>query len=220
PLYWARGPCAFQTAGDRVGALAAAERVCPAQALLLNGGALGFGADKFGRIGSAVGFAERMPARNERNGLLVIHCHASERFADIACRSDWIGLSIGPLRIHINQSHLNSGERIIELTITAVALVPQPRALRPPEDVLFGLPDVRAPAAETEGLEPHRLQCGVTGQNHEVGPGDFPAILLLDRPKQPARLIEARIVRPAIEWRKTLCAGACPAAAVGDAIRN
>src|SRR5258708_6521847 len=158
PLYRARGPCAFQAAGDRVGAFAAAEGVCPAQALLLNGGALRFGADIFSRIGSAVGFAERVPAGNERNGLLVIHRHASERLADIACRGDWIGLSIGPLRIHINQSHLNSGERIIELTIAAVALVPQPRALGPPEDVLFGLPDVRASAAEAEGLEPHRLQ--------------------------------------------------------------
>src|SRR5207237_1998782 len=123
-------------------------------------------------------------------------------------------------RIHINQSHLNSGERIIELTIAAVALVPHPLGLRSPKDVLFGLPDVRAPAAETEGLEPHRLQGDVTGKNHEVGPGDFPAILLLDRPEQPARLIEARIVRPAIEWRKALCAGACTAAAVADAVRT
>src|SRR6202030_3841995 len=114
PLYWARGPCAFQTAGDRIGAFAGAERVDPAQALVLNGGALRFGADIFARIGSAVGFAERVPAGNERNGLLVIHRHASERFADIACRSDWIGLSIRPLRIYINQSHLNRGERIIE----------------------------------------------------------------------------------------------------------
>src|SRR5207302_6425969 len=180
------------------------EGVCPAEALLFNRGALGFGADILARIGGAVGFAERVPAGNERNGLLVIHRHASERFADIACRSDWVGLSIGPLRIHINQSHLNSGERIIELAIAFVALVPQPRALRPPEDVLLGLPDVRAPAAETEGLEPHRLQCDVTGKNHEVGPGDFSAILLLDRPEQPARLMQARLVRPAIEWRKTL----------------
>src|SRR5204863_6912520 len=210
----------FQTAGDGVGAFAALEGVCPAETQLLNGRALRFGADIFARIGSAVGLAERVPAGNERNGLLVIHRHASERFADIARRGDWVGLSIGPLRIHVNQSHLNSGERIIELTIAAVALVPQPGALRPPEDVLFGLPDIHAPAAETEGLEPHRLQCDVTGKDPEVGPGDFPAILLLDRPEQPARLIEARIVRPAIEWRKTLCAGACPAAAVADAVRT
>ena len=166
-----------------------------------------------------MGFAERVPAGYERNGLLVIHRHAGERLSDIPRRSDWIRLSIGPLRIHVNQAHLNSGERILKITVAAVALVSHPRALRPPENVLFGLPEVLAPAAETEGLEPHRLQCDVTGKNHEVGPGDFPAILLLDRPEQPARLIEARIVRPAIEWRKTLCAGACPAAAVADAVR-
>src|SRR5207244_1150445 len=91
PLHWGGGPCAFQTAGDGVSAFAAAECVCPAQALLLNGGALRFGADILARIGSAVGFAERVPSGNERNSLLVIHRHASERFADIASRGDWIG---------------------------------------------------------------------------------------------------------------------------------
>src|SRR5579872_1884976 len=81
PLCWIRGPCAFQTAGDRVGAFAAAESVFPAEPLLLNGSALGFGADIFACIGSAVSFAESVPARNERNGLLVIHRHAREGFA-------------------------------------------------------------------------------------------------------------------------------------------
>src|ERR1700720_1779651 len=122
PLYRARGPCAFQTAGDRVGAFAAAERVFPAEALLLNGGALRFGADIFARIGSAVGFAERVPAGNERNGLLVIHRHAGEGFADIARRGDWIGLSIRPLRIHINQSYLTSCERFIRETFARMAM--------------------------------------------------------------------------------------------------
>src|SRR5207244_2831464 len=95
-----------------------------------------------------------------------------------------------------------------------------PLALRAPENVFSGLPDVRASAAETERLEPHRLQCDVTGENHQVGPGDLPAILLLDRPEQPARLIQAHIVRPAIEGRETLRAGACSAAAVADAVRT
>src|SRR5258705_12976387 len=78
------GPCAFQTTGDRVGSFTAAEGVCPAQTLLLNSGALGFGADIFARVGSAVGFAERVPAGNERNGLFVIHRPPSKRLADIA----------------------------------------------------------------------------------------------------------------------------------------
>ena len=140
PLHRGGGPCALQAAGDRVGAVAAAEGVLPAEALLLDGGALGFGADIFAGIGSAVGFAEGVPAGNERNGLLVIHRHAGERLPDIPCRGEWIRLSIGPFRIHVNQAHLNGGERIVELTIAAVALVPQPLALRPPENVLLRAP--------------------------------------------------------------------------------
>ena len=38
-------------------------------------------------------------------------------------------------------------------------------------------------AAETESLETHRLQGDVAGENHEVGPGEFLAILLLDGPE-------------------------------------
>ena len=83
-----------------------------------------------------------------------------------------------------------------------------------------GLPNVFATAGESEGLEAHRFQRDVTGENHEVGPGDLPAILLLDRPEQPARLIEVHIVGPAIEGREALFARACSAATVADAIRT
>src|ERR1700722_13466238 len=96
PFHGSGAPCDFQTAGDCVSAVAVAEGVFPAQALLLDGSPLGFYADILARIGSAVGFAERVPASNERDGLFVIHRHAQERLADIACRSDWIGLSVGP----------------------------------------------------------------------------------------------------------------------------
>src|SRR6185295_17848377 len=99
-------------------------------------------------------------------------------------------------------------ERIVELTVASVAFVCQPLAFRSPVDVFFRLPNVRASAAETVGLESHRLQCNVTGENHQVGPGDFPAVLLLDRPEQPARLVEAHVVRPTVEWRKSLCSHA------------
>src|SRR2546425_8334322 len=47
----------------------------------------------------------------------------------------------------------------------------------------------------------------------------LPAILLLDRPKQPARLVEADVVGPAVEGRKALLAGSGAAATVADAIR-
>ena len=36
-------------------------------------------------------------------------------------------------------------------------------------------------AAEAEGLESHGLKRAVAGEDHQIGPGDFLAILLLDR---------------------------------------
>src|ERR1019366_8122847 len=91
--------------------------------LLLGGGGGGWGPNFFVRIGGAGGFAERVPAGNERNGLLVIHRHAGESLSDVACRGDGIRVSIGPFRIHIDQTHLHGSERIRKITIAAVALV-------------------------------------------------------------------------------------------------
>ena len=70
-----------------------------------------------------MGFAEGVPAGNQRDRFLVIHRHAAERLADIPCRSDRVRLSIGPFRIHINQAHLNRAEGSRELAVTAVAFV-------------------------------------------------------------------------------------------------
>ena len=145
PLGGRRGPGAFQAAGDRVAAFAAAKFVLPAEALLLDGGALGFGADILARIGSAVGFAEGVPAGNERNGLLVIHRHASERLADVPRRGDRIGLSIGPFRIHVNQAHLNRAERILELDDRRCSARPPATCLRVPSRC--PLPAPRRPRA-------------------------------------------------------------------------
>ena len=55
-------------------------------------------------------------------------------------------------------------------------------------------------------------------QNHKVGPRNLVAVLLLDRPQQPARLVEVHVVRPAVEWRETLLAGSSTAAAIADAV--
>ena len=170
------------------------------------------------RIAGAVGLAEGVAAGNQRDGLLVVHRHAAERFADVPRRRDRIRLAVRPFRIHVDQAHLHRAERILKLAFAAVAFVPQPRPLGTPVE-LFGLPDIGAAAAETERLEAHRLEGDVAGENHQVGPGDFPAVLLLDRPQQPARLVEVRVVRPAVERREALLAGAGAAAAVGDAVR-
>src|SRR5262249_8354248 len=149
PLHRVGGPGALQTAGDGVDAVSVAVAVGPAEALLRDAGALGFGSDILDWLGSTVGLAEGVAAGNERDRLLVIHGHAAERLPDVPCRGDRIGRSVGPFRINVNQTHLHSAERIVELAVAGVALIRQPLAFRPPEDVLFGLPDVRAPAAET-----------------------------------------------------------------------
>jgi hypothetical protein len=44
----------------------------------------------------------------------------------------------------------------------------------------------------------------VAGEDHQVGPGDLVAVLLLDRPEQAARLVEVAVVRPAVERREAL----------------
>src|SRR6185312_12761928 len=50
------------------------------------------------------------------------------------------------------------------------------------------------------------------------GPGDLRPILLLDRPQQAARLIEAGVVGPTVERGEALRAAAAPTPAIGDAI--
>src|SRR5262249_39569724 len=129
-----------------------------------------------------------------------------------------IRVAVGPLRVHVDQAHLHRAEGIRELPVAGVALVSEPRVLSAPEDLL-GLPDVLSPEAEAERPERHRFVATVAGEDEQIGPGDLPAVLLLDRPEQPARLVEARVVGPAVEGGEALSAGAATAPAIGDAVR-
>ena len=128
------------------------------------------------------------------------------------------GFPFGPLRIHIDQPHLHGAERVFKLTVAGVALIAQPGGLGPPVDVLLRLPHILASAGEAEGFQAHRFQCDIAGQDHEVRPGDLAAVFLLDRPEQPARLVEVAVVRPAVQRGEPLRAAAGAAAAVADAI--
>src|ERR1700693_3325227 len=220
PLRGRRGPDDFQAAADSVTSVTFAKFILPSEALILDVGTFRVVAYILNGNAGAVGFAEGVTAGNERNCLFVIHRHAGKSLPDIASRGKRIRVAIGPFGIHIDQAHLHCRERLLKITVAAVALVGQPLALRAPENVLFGLPDVRAPAGKTEGLKAHRLEGDVPGENHEIGPGDFPPILLLDGPQQPARLVEVHIVRPAIERSEALLTGSGPAAAVADAVRS
>src|SRR5712691_2041451 len=165
-----------------------------------------------------MGLAEGVTAGDQRDSLFVVHRHAAEGFADVPGRRERIRVAVRAFRVHVDQTHLHGGELALKIAVAAVALVRQPLAFGAPIDRLVGLPDIGAPAAKTERLEAHRLEGDVASEHHQVGPGDFPAVFLLDRPEQPARLVEARIVRPAVDRRETLLAGPGPAAAVADAV--
>ena len=143
------------------------------------------------------------PPTISASGLLVVHRHARERLADVLGGGKRVGVAVRALRVDVDQAHLHGAERACELALAAVALVAQPRVLWPPEDLL-GLPDVLAPEAEAERLKAHRFHRHVAGEHEQVGPGDLAAVLLLDRPQQPARLVEAGVVGPAVERREAL----------------
>src|SRR6266542_5743424 len=99
-----------------------------------------------------------------------------------------------------------------------MALVSKPRVLRAPEDFV-GFPAVLPPKAEAERLEAHRLISTVAREYDQIGPGDLVCRLLLEKKKQPARLVEVRVVGPTVEGSKALHAAAATAPAVGNAVR-
>src|SRR5690606_28645749 len=125
PLGRRRRPGAFDTAGDCIAALAAAEAALPAQPLLFDAGAFRLAAD-VRSTGRAVALAERMPAGDQRDGFLVVHRHPRKGFADIASGSHRIGLAVRSLGIYIDQAHLHGCERIVEFAFTGVALITEP----------------------------------------------------------------------------------------------
>src|SRR5665213_134559 len=187
-------PGDFRTAGDGVGAEALAMFALPAEALILDGAVFWLRAHQR-RIARAVGLAEAVAAGNQRDSLFSVHRHAEERFADVLGRRDWVRIAVRPFRIDVDQAHLYRAERFRKLAFAAVAFVAEPSAFRTPVE-LFRLPHIGAAAGETERLEAHRVEGDVAGEDHQVGPGNFPAVFLLDRPQQPTRLVEVGIVRP------------------------
>ena len=196
--------------------VAGAVGALPAETLALDRRALGLGPDVVAGRG-AVRLAERVPAGDQRDRLLVVHGHPAEGLADVVRGGDRVGLAVGALGVDVDQAHLDRAQRRRELALAAVALVAQPGVLLAPEDLL-GLPHVLATEPEAEGLEAHRLQGDVAGVHEQVGPRDLAAVLLLDRPQEAARLVEVRVVGPAVERGEALAAVAGAAAAVLDAV--
>ena len=227
PLDRVGRPGALEPAGDRVDALAGAEGVLPAEALLFDARALRLGADVVVRVGRAVRFAKGVPAGDQRDGLLVVHGHAPEGLADVLAGEDRVRVAARALRVHVYQTHLDRAERLLEVAwerlaveAAGVALVSQAVRVgfRPPIDILLRLPDVFAAEGRAERLEAHRLHRAVAGEDHQIAPGQLLAVLGLDRPEQPAGLVEVAVVRPAVERREALVAGVGAAAAIEGAV--
>ncbi len=187
--------------------------------MLLDVPGFGIDTDVLG-VASAMRLAEAVAAGDQRHRLFVVHRHALEGLADIASGRQRVRRAARPLRVHVNEPHLHGRERIFQVTLAGVALlVLQPDLLGAPVNVLIRLPDVGATAAKTKGLEAHRLERDVPGQNEQVGPRNVLAILLLDRPKQAPCLVEVHVVRPGAERRKALLTTPAAAAPIERAVR-
>ena len=150
-------------------ALATLEIAAPAEALLLDAGALGFRTDKTGVTGTMT-LAEGVATGDQRHGFLIIHRHTGEGFADITRRCHRVRLTVRAFRIDIDKPHLHGGKRILKLAVAGIPLVTKPGVLGTPVDVLLRLPHILAATGESEGLEAHRFQRAVASEDHQVGP--------------------------------------------------
>lgn len=182
PLGGGLGPDNFEATGDGVGSLARLVLVVPAKTLLLNGSCVGLVSDVV-RRGSAVGLAEGVATSNQSHSLLVIHGHAAEGSADIPASSDWVGHTIGSLRVDVDQAHVGGGQWIFKIALvnilvlllmlvgiddtatgnTSLAvrvadIVAQPGSLSTPVDGLICLPLVWTATGEAKSLDTHGLE--------------------------------------------------------------
>src|ERR1700722_12475056 len=158
--------------------------------------------------------AEGVTTGNQRNGLLVIHRHATKGFANVLRGRQWIRIAVRTLGIHVNQAHLRCPERLFEFPVAAVALIAAEKLLLGPPVDQVRLPVIRASAAKTESLKAHLLQSDIPGQDHQIAPGDLFTVFLLDRPQQAPCLVEIAVVRPTVELLESLLSAARTAAAV------
>jgi len=217
-----RGPGTLDAAGHGVATDAARGLVEPAQALILDPGALGLRSQQLG-VTVAMRLADRMTAGGQGDGLLVVHRHAREGHAHIMGGLERIGPAVDTLGVDVDQTHHHRRQRVVEVALTGVAAVgvvagSEPFLLRAPVDVLLRMPDVLAAEGKPKGLEPHGLIGHGAGQHDEVGPTERVAVFALDRPQQTARLVQVDVVGPTVDRSEALIAGARAAAPIGDAI--
>ena len=151
-----------------------------------------------------MGFAEGVSPGNKGHRLIVIHRHAGKGLADVFGRRKGVGVAIGPFRIHIDETHLHCGQGVCQVTVTAVAFVAEPLGFLTPVDIFFWFPHIFPATGESKGFKSHGLDGAITGEDHEIRPGNLLAILLLERPEQASGLVQAGIIGPTVEGGKTL----------------
>ena len=64
---------------------------------------------------SAVSLAEGVSPGRQGDGFFVVHGHALERLTDVLCAEERVGVGVGALRVHVDETHLDSGEWILEV---------------------------------------------------------------------------------------------------------
>ena len=141
-----------------------------------------------------------------------------ERLADVACGGERIRVAVRALRVHVDEAHLDGA--VAAPRAGGRRCSARRRATRSslPQLICSGSQTSSRPPAKPNVSKPHRLQGAVAGEDHQVGPRELAAVLLLDRPEQPARLVEVGVVGPAVERREALLARPGAAAAVMDAV--
>ena len=161
PLSRSCGPSTLKTARNGVNTSARAEGVIPTGALLFDACSRWLKANILRRVRSTVGLTKGMTTRDQSNGLFIVHRHSAERFANIASRLKRIRISIRSLRIDVDQTHLNSRQRVLQISVSRVSLVTKPSAFGTPVNVFLRLPNIFSSATKAERLEAHRLKCTV-----------------------------------------------------------
>ena len=154
-------------------------------------------------IGGTMRLAQGVTARDQRHGLFIVHRHAPEGAANLLRGQHRIRHAANTLGVDIDQAHLRRGERAFEPGFGVVTLVSQPLAFRAPEHIRLRLPHIDATTGKAKGLEARLLESHVAREDHQVGPRNLGAVLLLQRPQQAPRLVEVGIVRPAVQRRET-----------------
>ena len=119
-------------------------------------------------------------------------------------------------RVHIDKAHFGCAQRRFGQFFRVT--VSQPGFFITPVYVEIRFPDIFTTSTKAEGAEAGVFQRHVTREDKQVGPGNFLAIFLLDWPQQTTRFIKAYVVRPGVQWCKTLLSATRATASIDGAI--